>query len=187
MHTLGVSMGMDVRVIERAGKSVKSDAKSEPLRSKNCGRDDCMCCSTGNEGGCETNSVGYKIECQGCLNAEYDGETGRNGYSRGLEHLEAIRNESEESPLSKHCQLVHNGEKQTFSMSVVGSFQSCLERQINEAVRITSSQAEHVMNSKSEFHQAQIVRVVATNGLQAEQGEQQGWAARRGQQRRNII
>ena len=84
-----------------------------------------------------------------------------------------FRNEREDSPLWKHCQLAHNGEKQDFSMEVIGSFQSCLERQINEAVRITSSQADFIMNSKSEFHQAPIVRVVATNGLQSEQGE--GW------------
>ena len=63
-----------------------------------------------------------------------------------------MRNEREESPLWKHCQLAHNGEKQEFSMEVVGSFHSCLERQINEAVRITSSQADFIMNSKSEFH-----------------------------------
>ena len=44
-------------------------------------------------------------------------------------------------------------------MEVVGSFHSCLERQINEAVRITSSQADFIMNSKSEFHQAPIVEV----------------------------
>ena len=30
----GLSMGMDVKVIERAGNSVRSDAKSEPLRDK---------------------------------------------------------------------------------------------------------------------------------------------------------
>ena len=42
----------------------------------------------------------------------------------------------------KLCRLGYNGEKQEFSMEVVGSFHSCLERQINEAVRITSTQAE---------------------------------------------
>ena len=31
------------------------------------------------------------------------------------------------------------------------------------------------MNSKSKFHQASIVRVVATNGLQTDQGEDKGW------------
>ena len=82
----GATMGMDVKVVERAGKAVKSDAKSEPLRNKSCGRDNCMCCSSGNEGGCETNSIAYKIECQGCLaarkSAEYEGESARNGFSR---------------------------------------------------------------------------------------------------------
>ena len=175
----GISMAMDVKVIERAGNSVRRDAKSEPLRNKNCGRSNCMCCTSGNEGSCEINSVGYRIVCQGCLLAgkqtEYEGESARNAYSRGLEHLEGLRNEREDSPLWKHCQLEHNGEKQIFSMEVVGSFHSCLERQINEAVRITSSKADFVLNSRSEFHQAPIVRLVATNGLQAEQGEEQGW------------
>ena len=181
-------MGMDVKVVERAGKSVKSDAKSEPLRNKSCGRATCMCCSSGNEGGCETNSIAYKIECQGCLaagkSAEYEGESARNGFSRGLEHQDSLRNEREDSPLWKHCQLVHNGEKQTFSMSVVGSFQSCLERQINEAVRISSNTADHILNSKSEFHQAPIVRVVTTNGLQTEQGEEEVVVRGRGGGRR---
>ena len=80
----------------------------------------------------KTNSLPYKIECQGCLAAgkstEYEGESARNGFSRGLEHQDSLRNEREDSPLWKHCQLVHNGEKQASSMSVVGSFQSCLER-----------------------------------------------------------
>ena len=31
----GISMAMDVKVIERAGNSVRRDAKSEPLRNKN--------------------------------------------------------------------------------------------------------------------------------------------------------
>ena len=73
--------------------------------------------------------------------------------------------ESDQSWIPPSRRLAHNGEKQDFSMEVVGSFQSCLKRQINEAVRITSSQADFIMNSKSEFHQAPIVRVVATNGL----------------------
>ena len=81
----GISMGMDVRVIERAGNSVRSDAKSEPLRNKSCGRGDCMCCSSGNEGGCDNISVGYRIVCQGCLQTGkqtvYEGETARNAYS----------------------------------------------------------------------------------------------------------
>ena len=132
------------------------------------------------EGGCETNSIAYKIMCQGCLatgkSAQYDGESARNGFSRGLEHQESLRNEREDSPLWKHCQLVHSGEKQTFSMSVVGSFHSCLERQINEAVRISSNTADHQSHKNPVSVSAlltgkflQIRKVFAKSSLLAEE------------------
>ena len=44
---------------------------------------------------------------------------------------------------------------------------------VNEAVRITSSKVDIVMNSKSEFHQAPIVRVTVAAGLEREQGEEE--------------
>ena len=180
----GDSQKLDVSVRLRAGRSVKSDVKSEPLRKQECDREKCMCCSTGNPGGCEMNSVGYNIECGGCMEAglevKYDGETGRNAYSQGLEHQADLEGKREESPPWKHCQLKHENEKQVFKMKVLRSFKSCLERQINEPVRITSSKADIVLNSKSEFHQAPITRVVVTRGLQAGQGEEHGWVAVRG-------
>ena len=48
------------------------------------------------------------------------------------------------------------------------SFKSYLERQVNEAVRIMIKSADIVLNSKSEFRQAPIIRVVPKNGLQEE-------------------
>ena len=57
-------------------------------------------------------------------------------------------------------------------MKVVGRFYSCLVRQVNEAVRIFMSEADCVMNSKSEFHQSPLVRVVAVTGLLEEQGDE---------------
>lgn len=183
----GDSQGLEVSVRLRAGRSVASDCKPEPLRKPECGREKCLCCSSGNPGGCEINSVGYKIWCGGCQRAgvevKYDGETGRNAHSRGLDHQRDLEGEKDESPLWKHCQLEHDEEKQEFKMEVLKSFKSCLERQINEAVRITSSKADIQMNSKSEFHQAPIVRVVAARGLQAGQGEEEGWVAVRGRGR----
>ena len=168
--------GIEVKVLLRAGASVGSDAKSEPLRGKACGRQDCLCCSTGHPGGCERNSVGYRITCQACQGAgswaQYEGESGRNAYSRGLEHQQDLWNEKEDSSLWKHCQLQHEGVKQTFYMEALRSFSSCLARQINEAVRISSSSATIIMNSKSEFHQAPIVRVMVSSGLELEQGEE---------------
>ena len=55
-------------------------------------------------------------------------------------------------------------------MKQTNVFRTCLVRQVNEAVRIEMSTADCVMNSRSEFHQAQLVRVVTLNGLVEEQG-----------------
>ena len=103
----------------------------------------------------------------------YEGETGCNSYSRGLEHQEGLRNEHEDNPLWKHCTLEHGGEKVNFTMTAPRGFRSCLKRQVNEAVRIGSSQADILLNSKSEFHQAPLTRMVAFSGLHGDQGEDQ--------------
>ena len=76
--------------------------------------------------------------------------------------------------------MEHGGEKVEFSMKVLGSFQSSMARQVNEGVRIKRSKADCLMNSKSEFHQHPVVRVVPMRGIQQEQGEdgQRGRVAR---------
>ena len=64
--------------------------------------------------------------------------------------------------------------KQSFVMKALRSFKSCLQRQVNEAVRISATKVDViVMNSRNEFHQAPIIRVVAATGLHASQGEDQ--------------
>ena len=131
-----------------------------------CGRLDCFGWKSDNPGGCEKNGSGYRITCEGCKSsnivAEYEGETGRNTYCRGLEHQADLRTMKEDSPLWKHCVVEHSNEKQ---------------------VRILSSKAQTLMNSRSEFHQAPILRVTISRGLELEQGEvhsHQGWRQGRG-------
>ena len=139
-----------------------------------------------NQSPSETGRVEGKTVCaaplgtlEGCQEAgvvaEYEGESGRNAYSRGLEHQQGLRDECEKSALWKHCQLVHGGDKQTVLVVALNGFKSCLEGEKNEAVRITSSKAELVLNSKTEFHQAPIRRMVTTAEIQAPQGEEEGW------------
>ena len=106
--------------------------------------------------------------------AVYKGETGRNGFTRGAEHIAALRLESEESPVWKHCQLKHGGTKVKLSLKVCGRFQSCLVRQVNEPVRMMRAKADCLLNSKSDFHQAPLVRVVALTGLRDEQEDRVG-------------
>ena len=60
--------GVRVAVIQRAGKSVKPDAKSEQLRKLGCERKGCFpCCKPSNQDkkvNCERNSIGYRIVCE---------------------------------------------------------------------------------------------------------------------------
>ena len=163
---------------ERAGASVKHEAKAEPLRRKSCQREECFACTTSGNGRCEKNGAGYRIECLTCQmdgrSAIYEGETSRNAFTRGMEHLDAIRLQDEDNALWKHCLVVHDGIEAQFSMQVVGVYRTPLVRQVNESVRIIISKAECVMNSKSEWHQAPIVRIIPMSGLQEEQGAGRG-------------
>ena len=76
--------GMRVVVQERAGISNKSLAKSEPLRNKECGREECFVCAS-KGGKCEKDGVGYELKCEECKKAGkkavYEGETGRNAFT----------------------------------------------------------------------------------------------------------
>ena len=178
--------GWRIPVVERAGKAMRSVAKAEPLKRKGCNRDDCFPCTTGG-GNCERNGSGYQISCNRCLmvgrSTKYEGETGSNGYGRGKEQWSGLRLEEEDNPLWKHCTVEHEGEHVEFSMEVLQAFHSSMARQVNEGVRIKRSEADCLMNSKSEFHQHPVVRVVPMRGIQLEQGEEQRGGRGRGQRR----
>ena len=77
-----------------------SIAKADPLSQKGCDRGDCFPCTSGGGGDCSKSCSAYRIECEECkksdLSAVYEGETGRNCYSRGLEHLEGLIKEKED-------------------------------------------------------------------------------------------
>ena len=64
------------------------------------------------------------MRCETCLRAgrqsTYAGETGRNSYSRGKEHMDAFRREDEKNPLWIHCLGEHGGTRAEFGMKVVG-------------------------------------------------------------------
>ena len=124
---------------------------------------------------CERNSVGYRITCLTCQQegrlTTYDGESGRKIYARGMDHLQGVRTRSPKSPLWKHCILEHGGREADFRMDLVSAHSSCLERQVHDIdmVRIGGTKAEVILNSKSDFRQAPLVRLVAMTGLQEEQ------------------
>ena len=87
-------------------------------------------------GNSERNRSGYQIRFETCLLdgilSFYEGETGRNGYTRDKEHLDALENE--DSALWKHCLAQDYREKAFSSMKVLGVFFTFLVRSQERSV-----------------------------------------------------
>ena len=99
--------------------------------------------------------------CAGVKSVVYYGEGSQNAYVRGLKHQENFKYKIKSSPLFKHAQTDHQGDMNVkYSMKVKTKFADTLTRQVNEGVRISRSQAEVKLNSKSEWHGPATVRLV---------------------------
>ena len=160
--------GFRVKVVERTGRTLKSQLQtSNPFRGDVCGRGDCFICTTSGKGNCATESVTYRINCQGegCVKNVYKGETASNGYTRGVEHLTHLNSRNvDNSPLWRHCVLQHGGDLQSFNMSITGSYRNdAMLRQIVEAVQINNTDRDVLMNDRSEWNMTPVPRAVIMN------------------------
>ena len=76
-------------------------------------------------------SITYTLWCEECGEeiAAYKGETGRNGFSRGVEHLNYLEaNDEDKSVLWLHSLHHHQGLQDVkYNMKVTGAFQEFLE------------------------------------------------------------
>ena len=159
--------GIRMKVIERTGRTLKSQLQtSNPFRVQNCGRRDCLVCTSFGQGNCNTESITYRIDCGGgnCEKGVYKGETSYNAYTRGGEHIARLTaRDLSNSPLWRHCMEQHGGEEQTFLMSVTGTYKNdAMLRQITEAVQISNMDAGERMNDRAEWNMTRIPRTVIT-------------------------
>jgi hypothetical protein len=60
--------------------------------------------------------------------------------------------------------ISHESQEVEFTMEVTERFPGAAVRQIDEGVRVITSRAKIVMNSKTQWHQPPIVRVVTDTG-----------------------
>ena len=107
---------------------------------------------------------------EGGFTAEYVGESGYSAYVRSKEHQAAILTRDKTNAFAKHLAEYHpakEGDVKVFSFKVIGTFRKPMERLISEAVKIHGSEADIVMNSRAEWHQPAIDRVVVTRELPA--------------------
>ena len=139
-----------------------------------CGQPDCLlCCSDERGGGCHRRAnCLYKGNCKACANsnleASYYGESAFSAYYRSDLHSKSILRKEEDNAFSKHLHIFHPESEgavdspKMFNVKVLQTFKKPLERKVAEAVFINNSKADIKMNSKAEFLQPAVPRVVTT-------------------------
>ena len=68
------------------------------------------------------------------------------------------------SSLWRHCLGEHNGELQSFQMSVTGTYKNdAMLRQISEAVQIENTATGTLMNDKAKWNMTRVPRVTISS------------------------
>ena len=111
----------------------------------------------------------YGAKCELCeksgVLAEYIGETGDNAFHRSEEHKNDVRSKITKNALAKHLEGHHQqnvADISAFKFNVHSTFSRALDRQVFEGTLISNSEADILMNSKAEFHQPAVTRIVTT-------------------------
>ena len=141
--------GIKIRMVEKAGRSVKSPLQhSNQFKKRICSREGCPVCPTEMKGLLDKNGVNYVITS--CENV-YKGETSKNAYIRGKQHLDEYNNKMGKSVMWRHCRELHEIVLQIFKMRVTGQYQNdAMLRQIAEAVRINNCPIDKRINDRTE-------------------------------------
>ena len=159
--------GYSVKLVEAGGIAL-SRLFSVDLSSGRCHRADCAVCDfhTGTSSSkCKRKSVVYESRCLLCYDPKsssktgvYVGETGRTLYERAAEHLEDAYDQKKGSHIFKHWAIAHPEEttQPPFKFSVLRQHRSPLDRQLHEAIRISTHDG---LNSRAEYRQNQIQRL----------------------------
>lgn len=105
----------------------------------------------------------------------YEGESSRNGYTRGLEHKDAIAKKRMTNALAKHNKEYHGDRDINYDMTVTSVHQDPLSRQIQEGVNIANggcagrkhndNMTKLLLNSKLEYLQGVVPQTRTQRGL----------------------
>ena len=158
---------LGIRIVEKSGRTIKSlvQRSNHSDNMKCADREKCMVCKEENsKGNCRRENINYDIICQTCGDV-YKGETSRNAYSRGLEHIAGLNKKSKDSVLWRHIQEKHPNfvTQPNFIMTVTSTHESALDRQVMEAVNIDSTPQAVLINSKQEFRHNCLWRTTLTS------------------------
>ena len=168
---------MTITIMERGGRQlgqVLGTTVPGTSGREGCGRALCFPCNTGQEGVCRRTGVGYEITCLLCeidnIIAKYSGESGRNLFMRGKEHVQDWQRKAADKPLWKHVLEKHGGRAEAelfahFKMTRLQVFQKPQRRKANEGVRIANLDPETRLNSRDEFRQGTNIFLRPVRGV----------------------
>ena len=195
----GRRINMNLRAIETGGISLSKMLVHPDLkRGEPCGRPGCVLDHTSGGAGGPHNvpSTLYRGECNLCEaegeTGEYWGESGFSGFHRCEQHRADVNSRKDSNAFAKHLALYHPNEQgsiENFKIQVESVFKKPLTRQKTEAVKIQSSRATHIMNSKAEHRQPAMLRVRMTRENDDDgtnSGQQQGGRGGRGNAPRRV-
>ena len=160
-----------IKFVETCGqKYIDYFRSSNPFNIKCKPEEKCLLCDSSLESSnCKVSNIGYTLICKLCkdrnIKKHYHGESARNAYLRGREHVSEYGKKSKNSVMYKHVISDHKNEQDDvkFEMNIVGRFNSAINRQINESIRIRNEHSSVLLNSKSEFYGPCIKRKVLEN------------------------
>ena len=155
-----------IKFIETSGRKFIDHLRIKDPFSENCAPEiKCFPCRNATkQTNCKMSNIGYTVICQTCkdkgITRTYEGETARNAHIRGNEHLKDLERKNDKSVLYRHVKKEHSNEENEveFKMKTVGRFKTTMSRQINEGIRIQSS--ETLINSKRELYGTVVHRKV---------------------------
>ena len=153
-----------IKIVEDGGVKMKNIlTQKDPFPNLKCEKRKCAICDSVGNIPCNSNNVGYALECGTCLErgkiSVYEGETSRSARVRGGEHFKDFEKQNSKSVLFKHKEIAHKYEDMKVKMKITKSFKDPLTRQANEAVRISNRNKLELLNSKNEFNHPPIRRV----------------------------
>ena len=151
------------KIVGRGGVTLEEKLKrSNPWSGGRCGRARCFPCKGEGGGDCWKESVCYDLWCEECgvKVCAYKGESGRNGFTRGGEHLDSLEARDEEkSVLWLHSVHHHQGRVDVpYRMRITGAFFDPLDRQLQERVNITNFKGAILMNRRNEMGGVRVER-----------------------------
>jgi hypothetical protein len=170
-------------VVEQPGMPLSALlVDNQPGETDLCAKPDCNPCRSGTtrRQSCHRSSLGgmvYHCVCQTCkargeedgqqVLSYYHGRTGRCLYTRQKEHLTGLAARKEDNAMWKHKELFHEAEDCRFEFTAEKFFRDAMSHQIYEGVAINRSPSTPglLMNSRAEYDQGQVARLVVAHGL----------------------